>query len=559
MTALFARASGKSVHAPAASLYFVFLFLLASSALASAVRYSVADEAACACQFATLKIHAENLQGDAVHEDLTPSSALFVQPGFLDVRLAPLESKVYPFYVQAACDVSPGDYPVRFEPAGLVASVRVQDCSGFSLQVTPSQSSCQNEHVLYSVTVRNDADSARNVTLGTDLNPQAYVMPSSVTLLAREQKSVLLSVNTNTLPQRLPFFVVARSEDQVLKQPALIDVQACTGFRAVGPADWLLAVGQSASIEVQFQNLGVARPVSIQAFCPPFVQSNASRLTVGSGRTASVTLWAQDAPAGRYYCTVTATTEDDGRSFSHTVRIDVAPSVANYSVEPSSIVLEEDVVQRFTFSVANGGRLEGASVSFASNATRTVSGPSSLSPAASQNVTFALTSDCSAYPFGLTRGGARHVCPATVQGALRINNQSLLVQVRIVPPTLLFDSKAYRVPEGFRLDVVATNVGNETVLRLSSQPLARGPATVAVAAGGQAFFSLFVDDVNATTIILQADADRGTYRHRADLTQAAAQAGSLTGLVTLSTPVIAFSLAVLLALALLYFLYRRGA
>ena len=32
-------------------------------------------------------------------------------------------------------------------------------------------------------------------------------------------------------------------------------------------------------------------------------------------------------------------------------------------------------------------------------------------------------------------------------------------------------------------------------------------------AGGQAFFSVFIDDANATMLVLQADTDRGTYRH----------------------------------------------
>ncbi len=541
------------------SLFFVFLLIAASSADLSAVHYSVANGTTCACEFATLKIHAENLQGELAHEDLTLISALDVQPGFFEVRLQPAETKTYPVYVHAACDVAPGVYPVRFVPAGIEASVRVKDCSGFRFEVTPEQSSCQNEHVLYSVTVRNDADVPRNVSLSTDLNPDAYVMPASITLQAREHKSVLLSVNTNTLPQRLPFRVVARADDQVLTQPALIDVQACTGFRAEGPAQWSLSAGETASIEVKFQNLGVSRPVRVQAFCPPFVQSNASRLTVASGQLASVTLSAQTAPAGHYSCTVIATTEDDGRTFSHTVRIDVLSSSANYSVLPSSIVIEEDVVQRFTFNVRNAGRLESGSVSFVSNATRVVSGPSSLSAAAEQNLTFLLTTDCSSYPFELTRGGARHVCPSSVQGALHINNQSFPVQIRIVPPTLLFDSKAQAVPGGKRLDVVATNLGNATDLRLSSSPLSRGPASVFAAAGGQAFLSVFIDDANATTLTLQADTDRGTYRHRADLSSAGSTPSSVTGLLTQASPVIAFSLAVLLALALLYFLYRRRA
>ena len=101
--------------------------------------------------------------------------------------MQPTEAKIYSVYVHAACDVAPGIYPVRFEPAGIEASVRVKDCSGFKLEVTPEQSSCQNEHVLYSVTVRNDADVPRNVSLSTDLNPDAYVLPSSITLLARAQ------------------------------------------------------------------------------------------------------------------------------------------------------------------------------------------------------------------------------------------------------------------------------------------------------------------------------------------------------------------------------------
>lgn len=557
MTSISARAKGTSIL-PSASLLFFFLLVGLSSAFVSAIHYSVANQTTCACEFATLKVHAENLQGELAHEDLTLISTLDVQPGFFEVRLQPTEAKIYSVYVHAACDVAPGIYPVRFEPAGIEASVRVKDCSGFKLEVTPEQSSCQNEHVLYSVTVRNDADVPRNVSLSTDLNPDAYVLPSSITLLAREHKSVLLSVNTNTLPQRLPFRVVARADDQVLTQPALIDVQACTGFRAEGPALWSLSAGQTASIEVKFQNLGVSRPVRIQAFCPPFVQSNASRLTVASGQAFSVTLAAQTAPAGHYSCTVIATTEDDGRTFSHTVRIDVLPSSANFSVSPSSIAIEEDVVQRFTFTVRNAGRLESGSVSFVSNATRVISGPSSLSSAAEQNLTFLLTTDCSSYPFELTRGGARHVCPASVQGALLINNQSFPVQVRIVPPTLLFDSKAHSVPGGIRLDVVATNLANATDLRLSSQPLARGPASVFAPAGGQAFFSVFIDDANATMLVLQADTDRGTYRHRADLTAAASTPSPVTGLLTLASPVIAFSLAVLLALALLYFLYRRA-
>ena len=425
--------------------------------------------------------------------------------------------------------------------------------------MTPQQVSCQNDHVTYAITLENLGDMPRNVSLGTDLNPEAYVLPASVQLSARQQKSVVLSVNTNTMPQRLPFRVVARADDQVVFQHALVDVQACTGFRADGPTELSLVAGQSASFDVRLQNLGVTRIVHVQAFCPSFVQSNASRLSVAANQVVSVTLSAQNAPAGRYSCTVLATTEDDGRTFSHTVTLDVQPTAANYSVRPLAITLEEGVIHRVGFHVENTGRIESASVSFVSNATRVISGPSSLSAAREQDVLFVLTTDCSAYPFELTRGGARHVCPTSVPGRLTINNQPFSVQVRIVPPTLLFDSKAYAVPGGIRLDFVATNTGNATDLQLSSVPQARGPSTVFVPSGGQAFFSVFVEG-NHSQLVLEAQSDRGTYRHRADLSNpvGGGSPGSTTGLITLAAPVIAFSIAVLLALALLYFLYRRS-
>ncbi len=539
--------------------FFVFFFLCSG---VSAIHYAVANQTTCACEFATFKIHAENLQGQRVHEDLWLQSELYVQPGFVDVLLEPMQSMIYPVYIHAACTTAPGDYPVVLQPSGVTAYVQVKDCQGFSLTVTPQQASCQNDHVTYGVTVENLGNVPRIVSLGTDLNPDAYVLPGSVELSAREKKSLILSVNTNTLPQRLPFRVVARADESVVYQHALVDVQACTGFRASGPTRLSLTAGQSQSFEVRLENHGATRIVNVQAFCPSFIKSNASRLTVGSGQVVAVLLKAQAAPAGVYSCTVSATTEDDGRTFSHTLQIDVQPTAANYTVRPSSVVLEEGVIRRVGFHVENTGRIESASVSFVSNATRVISGPSSLSAAREQELPFVLTPDCTTYPFELTRGGARHLCPASVPGQLRINNQSFSIQVRIVPPTLLFDSKAYAdgsgLPGGVRLDVVATNTGNVTDLQLSSVPQARSPATVFVPSGGQAFFSVFLEG-NHSSLQLEARTDRGTYRHRADLTAPASggRPGPTTGLITLAAPVIAFSIAVLLALALLYFLYRR--
>lgn len=540
----------------ALSVVFVLFFLAFLSWPVSGVHYSVSNQTTCACEFATLKLHAENLQGQFVHEDLSLVSNLETQPGFVDVQLEPGQTKIFPVYVHASCQTPPGVYSVSFEPAQVQAWVKVKDCSVLSLTVTPEQSSCQNENVLFSVTVENFADFSRNVSLGSDLNPDSYVLPSFVTLEPRQRKTVVLSVNTNTQPMRLPFLVFARAGDQVVQQAAVIDVGACSGFRADGPLDWPMLAGQNSTIVVRMQNLGVSRLVTFKAFCPSFVRANATRLTLASGQSADVELDAESAPFGSFTCTVLATTEDDGRTFSHTVSIDVRPLVSNYSVEPASITLEEGVVQRFSFGVKNSGRLETASLTFSSNATRVVSGPSFLSPLEVQNATFALVTDCSAYPFNLTRGGARPLCPQSVEGFLRIDDTLFPINVRIVQPSLVFDSKAYAVQGGVRLDVVVTNLGNATELHLSSLPRARGPATVLVPAFGQAFFSVFVD-VNASRLDLEAQTERGTYLYRADLSVAAG-AGSISGLVTFAVPVVAFSLAVLLALALLYVLYRRG-
>ncbi len=541
------------------SLFFLVFLVLAFSSGVSAIHYAVANQTTCACEFATLKIYAENLQDQRVHDDLTLQSELDVQPGFVDVVLEAGQSRIYPVYVHAACTTKPGDYPVTLLPSGVSTNVHVKECMGLSLSVTPEQSSCQNDHVIYAVTVENLGNVPRDVLLGTDLNPESYVMPSSMQLAPREKKSVVLSVNTNTLPQRLPFRVVARAEDQVVYQHAIIDVSACNGFRAEGPASWPLTAGQSTSIDVRFQNLGVSRPVNLQAFCPSFVQANASRVTVGSGQVVRVVLSAQSASAGSYSCTVTASTEDDGRTYSHTVRIDVQSTSANYSVTPLRIVLEEDVVRDVAFRITNTGRVESAALSFKANATRVVSGPTRTSTAAEQDVVFVLTTDCSAYPFELTRGGARHVCPVQANGLLSIGTQSFPIDVRIVPPTLLFDSKTYAQPGGVRVDFVATNLANATDVSLSSSPTARGPSTIFVPAQGQAFFSVFVEG-NHSRLELEARTDRGIYRHRTDLSSPSGGNGSpgaTTGLITFAAPVIAFSIAVLLALALLYFLYRR--
>ena len=85
------RLSSRDVHLgprkgtsilPSASLLFFFLLVGLSSAFVSAIHYSVANQTTCACEFATLKVHAENLQGELAHEDLTLISTLDVQPGF---------------------------------------------------------------------------------------------------------------------------------------------------------------------------------------------------------------------------------------------------------------------------------------------------------------------------------------------------------------------------------------------------------------------------------------------------------------------------------------------
>lgn len=550
------------------SAFAAFVFLIVFSSGLSAVHYSLANESVCACQFATFKLHAENPVSEPVYSDVLISAPLPIRSlSELDVQLDGLQSKIIPFDVYAACDAKSADYDIQLMPAGsvpLLASLRVMPCDGLALEVTAQQTLCQNDHADFAVTVRNPSDFPRNVTLGTDLNPDAYSLPQTLQLLPHQNQVVLLRVNTNTLPQRLPFKVVARSDDGVfLEQPALIDVQACTGLRVSGPSDVSLLENASQSFSVEFQNIGAIRTVQLEAFCPAFVRTNASAITLGPSQKAAVAILVQSAPSGSYSCTLRGTSPEDGRVFSHTLVITVTPAVARYSLLPLEFTLEHGVLQNLTFQLHNDGLSESVPVYFESNATTVLSGPSKTVARKDQELVFFTNTDCHGYDIVLTHGGARRDCPEPTSGTLKIGGQNPSVRLHVRVPSLVFDSKAYAdgssLPSGVRVDFTVSNTGNATVLQLSGNPASRGPASVSVGAQSQAFFSVFVDGnaSNMDSFVLQAKTDRGIYSTKTDLSRPESAAPA-TGLITLATPVMAFALAVLLALALLYLLYRHG-
>ncbi len=516
-----------------------FLLLLTASVFSA--RFEVDNATVCPCQFGALHVTTTNIQDTPFTTVLSAQSNLSVFPKTAELRAPANGQTVTVFQTAAACDAAPGDYPVRFEPAGITATVHVNACTGFALSVTPYQGTCQNQHADYAVRVQNLGANPRTVFLGTDLAPGTYVLGQSVFLNASETKTVILSINTNAVPQRLPFKVVARSDDAYQEQPALLDIAACQGIRFLSGTNFTLLEGASGAFTVRLQNLGKSRTVNLRAFCPPFVTPNATTLQLNGSGIADIGFAATNAPLGDYSCTVFAEPADEGKSYTHTFAIHVTPTTPHLSVQPTAIELENGVTQSVAFTLTNTGTPINGSVTFTSTRTQQFEPVPAITLGQEQK-TATLTLS------GTSNGNAT--------GQLHVGTILVPLNVTVLASTLLFNATVYTVPQGLRVDYTIQNNGPGTLVRLSSRPQTSGPADAFVAANDSATLTLIVPDANATTLFLQLATDRGTYENTVDLTQP--QPAPQTGLVSFATPVIAFAAAILLALILLYFLYRES-
>ncbi len=538
----------------------LILFFLVFASAATAMHFTASNATTCACNFATVRIAAENLQAEPASQVIAVESPLFISPASFNISLEALEKKAYSVQAYASCGTQPGVYPVSFVGSEKQAFVKVKQCQGFSMVMTAMQSSCQNQHADFAVSLENLGDDARVVSISTDLNPSAYVLPAKVSLGSREKRSVVLSINTNTLPQVLPFKVVARSEDYYEEQPAVVDVRSCTGLRMDGPRLVGLVEDQSIDVALKVLNLGVGRSIKVESFCPPFVRVNASTVLLGSNQFATVLLDVNNAPSGNHTCSISAKSLDDNVQALHTLRFEVTPTRSRYTATPSEISMENGVITNVSFTLRNAGLFSSDPVSFKSPSLKVFSGPSKTQKREEQELSFLIQSNLTAStPGQYTQGGYRRPGYVLVAGnttaVLQVGNFTHAIAVDILPPSILFNASVVQVDGGFRVDFVATNLGNETVMRFASVPASQGPLALEMAPDSQQHFSLFVPG-NETSMVLEATTDRGVYRTRVDFSSA--RPSTTTGLVTFAAPVIAFGVAILLALTLLYLLYRRS-
>ncbi|MBI4360343.1 hypothetical protein HY572_01060 [Candidatus Micrarchaeota archaeon] len=518
----------------------LFLFLLFIAALTAAARFSIDNESTCACQFAAFELDVENLQENQFTTVIQTRSVLPVTPAKLDVRVEGLQTKSYLFNAYAACDLDLGKYAIELPPTGKTGYLTVKACEGIALRVTSAQAVCQNQHADFAVEIENLGTTPRDVDLGTDLNVGTYSLAQNVHLENRQKKTVILSVNTNTPPQRLPFKVFARSENFLESQTAIVDVSACQGIRYLAPINVTAFEGQNQTVQIQFQNLGKARTIDVQIFCPAFVYAPPVTTNLNGSATASVPIELRNPPHGTYSCTVFGKPSDEGNSYSHTFRITVQPSRPHVTIKPQSIPLEQGVTRPVLFEIDNTGT--------------PVTG----------NVTFESTITDQLEPVPRLEAGETHAFKTLVlrgrilgqaNGSLRIGTQIVPTSVEVTRPTLTFNATVLKAQNGVRVDFVVKNAGNQTNLALASNPATQGPQEVLVGANQTTTFTLFVPQ-NATALLLQAQTERGTYETPVDLSNP--QDAPTTGFLTFSTPVLAFATAILLALILLYFLYRES-
>ena len=213
----------------------------------------------------------------------------------------------------------------------------------------------------------------------------------------------------------------------------------------------------------------------IQAFCP---RSSVQRLAL-DGRIRpgfSVTLAAQAAPAGHYSCTVIATTEDDGlfahRSASTSCRrrptfrfafihrdrggCRAALHIHRPQRRPPGIRFRFFCFQRHARNLR-------AVLAFLGRGTK----PTFFADDGLQFVSVRI--DARRRPTRL---------PASVKALCLSTTNPSPSRSASCRRLCCSTRKLTSVPGGIRLDVVATNLANATDLRLSSQPLARGPASV---------------------------------------------------------------------------------
>jgi len=138
---------------------------------------------------------------------------------------------------------------------------------------------------------------------------------------------------------------------------------------------------------------------------------------------------------------------------------------------------------------------------------------------------------------------------------LWLNKTPYNITLKVVQPTLLINATTYQISQGLRVDYVFTNFGPDVRLNIATNPIVEGPATLDLPANTQAFASFKLNATNATThLVLTASTPRGTYVHLQQLYQP--KLSPQTGLVTYAIPVLAFAVAVLLALITIYVLHR---
>lgn len=523
---------------------FAFLFLLPLT-LAS-VQYAVADQGTCSCDFATFHLTAEN-QGDTLYEEvLRLDSNASVFPSTLSVRLEPGEKRSYSFFGQAACGgPSKSRITLSDSKTSFFTSLSGKTCDGVLLSVTPAeQTACQNQHATFAVRLSNIGRSTQNVTLSTDLNPESYTLAQSASVPSLEDLTYILTVNTPTIPQRLPFKVFAQGNGFDQMQPAILQVNACEGIALEGPDRLTLSVNQSSGLSFTLRNLGLSRRIHVESFCPDFVTKTDHTLLVNATGSFGFSLNVTAAVPGTYACAVFATAEGESRSYSQTVRLDVegAKKAGGLELLQKTDRIEQNLDAPVTFTLNNTGKRVTV------NARLRLSGAQILTVSRNATVDQGKTADLTFTVRGQVLG--------RLNGSLLLNDTAYPVSLEVIPASLTVEGTTYSTPSGLRVDFTLTNYGNATRVELSTQPAAQGPpGFLDLPQNTQGRLS-YVLNTTASALVLSMETNRGTFAVAQPLNNP--RPLPQTGLLSFSTPVLAFAIAVLLALGLLYLLYRRS-
>lgn len=521
----------------------------------ASVQFTVEDQSTCSCDFSTFRLFAEN-QGDVLYEEvLRLESNASVFPKTIDVRLEPGEKKAFTFFGQAVCGgQSISRITISDPKTSLFTTLFGKICDGFLLSVTPAeQTVCQNQHTTYAVHLSNIGRSTQNVTLSTDLNPESYDLAQTLSLPPFKDRNIILTINTPTVPQRLPFKVFAQGDGFEQTQPAILQVKACYGLAIEGPESITLSANQSTALSFSIRNLGSTRGVHIESFCPDFVVKKDVTALVNATGTYLFSLDVKNALPGAYTCSIFATAQGESRSYSQTVRIEVERQhTSNGTNIVNNRTGDLDAVQKTARIEQNletpiEFRIENFGIPKTINARLRL--PNSQILTLSRNVT--LAKGTNVYLSFIVRSNML----GRLNGSLLLNETEYPFTLEVVTSKLTVEGTTYKTSTGLRVDLRVTNFGNPTRIDIFSNPATLGPVFLELPENAQGRASYFLNTTEPV-LIFSMKTNRGSYQFAQTLSNP--QPLPQTGLLTLTTPVLAFAIAVLLALGLLYLSYRRS-